>query len=180
MSHELAAIKKTIRKDKRFQRMKELYETNPAYAIDFKGFHTEISRMHMTRSTRSLKRKGKGNHFTENVIDAMLEDTSIRSRCVEILGQCVKIGSSMADTVSNVRDYLVTEYSNILRKIGTQTERKQFVESLMRKFYEYLAQINTLEKHARLVIEDIDKAGYTYRNLVESIKILSRPEQVMV
>jgi pyrimidine operon attenuation protein/uracil phosphoribosyltransferase len=49
---------------------------------------------------------------------------------------------------------------------------------VMKRFYEFFNQVQTLEKHARLIIEDVDKAGYTYRNLVEAIKILSRPEQV--
>lgn len=173
---ELAAIKRIIRKDKKFQRMKELYETNPAYSIDFEGFHKEISTIHLTRNTRSLRRK-KSNQFVENVIDAMLQDAAGRSRIVEILGQCVKIGTSMEKTVSNVRDYLLSEYTVVLRKLGTQTERKYFVESVMRAFYEYLSQIETLEKHARLVVDDIDKAGYVYKNLIESIKILTRPEQ---
>lgn len=173
---EMKALRRTIKKDKKYLRFREMFEGNPAFSIDFESYHEELQRLHTTRHTRQLRRKSKG--FTESVVDAMLQDQATRSRCVEMLGECIKISSSMEDTLVNLRDYLLSEFSQQLKRVGTQTERKSFVESVMMPFYEYISDVQTLEKSARLVVDDIDKAGYTYRNLVEAIKILSRPEQV--
>lgn len=173
---EIKALRRIIKKDKKFIRFREAYEGNPAFNIDFEDFHEELKRLHETRSTRHLKRKSKG--FTEDVIDGMLQDQATRSRVAEILGQCVKISSSVEKTLNNLRDYLLSEFSTQLKRLGAQTERKMFIESVMSSFYEYVSDVQTLEKSCRLIVDDIDKAGYTYRNLVEAIKILSRPEQV--
>ena len=35
-----------------------------------------------------------------------------------------------------------------------------------------------IKKHAKYIVDDIDQAGYTYRNLVESIKLMGKPETV--
>ena len=174
---ERNALRRIIKKHKIYQRYLELFEKNPAFSINFDELHGEIETMHVTRRTRTLRRK-KNAHFTENVVDAMLDDQACRSRCTEILGQCVKITNAMEENLGNVRDFLLTEFANHLKHVGTQAERKAFVENVMKRFYEFFNQVQTLEKHARLIIEDVDKAGYTYRNLVEAIKILSRPEQV--
>lgn len=176
---ELKAFRRTIKQNKRFQQFLDMFERNPAYAIDFDGYHEELQRLHTTRQVRELHRKKKQSiQFPVKVLEAMLQDQATRSRCTEILGECVKISSAMDKTLSNLRDYLLSEYAHILKGIGTQVERKAFMESVMKQFYEYLSQIQTLDKSARLVVDDIDQAGYMYRNVVEVIKVLSRPEQV--
>lgn len=176
---ERNALRRIIKKHKIYQRYLELFEKNPAFRINFDAYHEEIATMHTTRRTRTLRRK-RNVQFVENVVDAMLDDQACRSRCAEILGECVKISNAMEENLGNVRDFLLTEFARHLKDIGTQAERKGFVENVMKRFYEFFNQVQTLEKHARLIIEDVDKAGYTYRNLVEAIKVLSRPEQVQL
>lgn len=175
----LKAIRSTIKKNPRYKQFLENFRGNPAYNINFEEFHEELQRLHTTRLTRELKRK-KSRSFPEKVLDAMLQDQSTRSRCAEILGQCTKISNAMERTLSKLRDYLCAEYAGYLKTVGAQGERKAFVESIMRDFYDFYDEVKTLENSARIVIEDIDKANYMFKNLVEIIKVLSRPEQVML
>jgi hypothetical protein len=176
---EWKAIRRILKKNPRYQQFLENFRGNPAYNIDFEEFHQELQRLHTTRLTRELKRK-KSRSFPEKALDAMLQDQSTRSRCAEILGQCTKISSAMDRNLSKLRDYLCSEYSDSLKRVGTQVERKSFVEALMRDFYDFFDEVKTLEKSASIVIEDIDKANYMFKNLVEIIKVLSRPEQVIL
>jgi len=176
---ELKAIRKKIRQDERFQQFLKNFRGNPAYQIPFETYHEELQRLHTTRLTRELKRK-KSRSFPEKALDAMLQDQATRSRCAEILGECSKISSAMERTLSKLRDYLLSEYGGYMKIVGTVAERKAFVEAVMRDFYDFFDEVKTLEKSAGIVIEDIDKANYMYKNLVELIKVLSRPEQVML
>lgn len=176
---ELKAIRRIIKKNQRYQQFLENFRGNPAYNIDFEEFHEELQRLHTTRLTRELKRK-RTRSFPEKVCEAMLQDQSTRSRCAEILGQCTKISGAMERTLSKLRDYLCAEYADTLKRIGAQGERKAFVEAIMRDFYDFYDEVKTLEKASSIVIEDIDKAGFMFKNLVEIIKVLSRPEQVIL
>lgn len=177
MSEKIAMIRRRIRENKKYQRFKQAQENNPNNVIDFPALHEEIERMHKTRAIRSLHRKSKG--FVDDVVDALLQDQQHRARCTEILAVCVTVSGTMTDTLNNLRDYLIIEYTDILRSIGTVKERQAVVESVLRPFYEYLEKIEQLRSHARLIIEDIDKAGYGFTNLVHTLQLLSKPERIL-
>ena len=109
----------------------------------------------------------------------MLQDQAYRSRCTEILASCISIDGGFQETLVNLRDYLLLEYgARISRGRTTKDERRQFMENVLRPFFRYLHRVDQLKSHAKYLIDDIDKAGYTYRNLVESIKLLGKPEIV--
>lgn len=177
MSERMSMIRRRIRSDSKYQRFKESFRSNPNTAIDFDGLHEELSRLHKTRSVRSLRRKSKG--FVDDVVDALLQDQQHRSRCAEILGDCVKISGAMTDTLDNLRDYLLIEFTDLLKGVGTVKERQSVVESVLRPFYQYLEQVEQIKQHAKIIVEDIDKAGYAFTNLVASIQLLSRPERIL-
>lgn len=177
MSERMSMIRRRIRDNVKYQRFKEAYNKNPNNVINFEALHEEMTRLHKTRAVRSLRRKAKG--FVDEVVDALIQDQQTRSRCAEILGSCVTITGTMTDTLNNLRDYLLLEYSDLLKSIGTVKERQAVVESVLRPFYKYLEQVEQVRVHAKIIIEDIDKAGYAFTNLVSAIQLLSRPERVL-
>lgn len=176
---DIGALRRVIKRDSRFKQFLKNFQGNPAYNLDFAELHSELQRLHATRITRELRRK-RSRSFPEKLAEAMLQDQAVRSRCAEILGECAKINDAMTRTLSNVRDYLLSEYAGNLKVIATATERKAFVESSMKQFYEFQSDVAVLEKSAKIIIEDIDKANYMFRNMVELVKVLSRPEQVLL
>ena len=177
MSIAIDDIKRALRRDQKLVRFKKMFEGNPNFSMNFEDLHEELETMHSTRKVRTLNRK-RGD-FAEEVLDSMLIDQSTRSRCAEILGACVKVRGALSETLDNLRDYLIFAYSARLKSVGgTQAERKAFVESVLRPFYKFLSNVSQLEEHCKVIITDIDKAGFTYTNLVETIKILSAPERV--
>lgn len=177
MSQKVKMIRRRIRDDEKYKRFKVAQKNNPNNVIDFENLHKEMARLHKTRSVRSLKRKSKG--FVNDVVDALLQDQQARSRCAEIVSICIEISGSMTQTLDNLRDYLVTEYAELLKAVGTVGERKMVVESVLRPFYEYLSNIEQLRQHAKVIMEDVDKAGYGFTNLVNTLQMLSRPERIL-
>jgi len=165
-------LRRIVKKDEKYKRFKAAVDGNANMQLPFADLHEELSRMQKTRQVRSLSRRNK--RFTQDVIDAMLQDQAYRSRCTEILTQTLEITGVYQDTLTNLRDYLLFEYGKRLG--GTKGERQQFMENVLRPFFRYIHKVEQLIDHAKLIVGDIDQAGYTYRNLVESIKLLGKPE----
>lgn len=171
----LDALRRIVKKDDKYLRFKRAARNNPNLQLPFEDLHEELDRMQRTRGVRSLSRKDK--QFTGSVVDAMLQDQAYRSRCTEILASCISIDGTYSVTLLNLRDYLLLEYGGRMGKGRTTKEdRKQFMENVLRPFFKYLHSVEQLKTHARYIIDDIDKAGFTFRNLVESIKLLGKPE----
>lgn len=175
MSREIDAIKRTIRADEHYKKFKATFASNPRFCIDFDGLLEELHTMHSVRKTRRLKRK---RTLVEDAVDAMLLDQSTRSRCAEIVAQIMEVEHVFNTTVTNMRDYILVEYAQYLKSVGTQAERKVFVESLLRIYYKYLSNLQNVKQVAQYIIQDVDKAGFMFTNLVATLQILSRPEQV--
>lgn len=173
---QLDRIRRMVRKDEKYKRFSKAADHNPALHIPYDELHEELERIHRTRAMRVLTREKR---FTEKLIDAMLTDAQSRARCADILSTCLKVTGNFHETLTNLRDYLVIEYSEQLgTRVRTKEERRAFMESVLRPFYRYVYKVEQLEKHARLVVEDIDKAGYTFTNLVNAAKLLGKPESI--
>lgn len=169
---DLDHIRRLVKKDDKYLRFKRSVEKNPNLQLAFDDLHEELDRMQRTRQIRSLERRSKT--FTMNVVDAKLQDQQYRSRCTEILASTIPITGTFNETLTNLRDYLLLEYGK--RIGGTKNERQQFMENVLRSFFRYLHKVEQLKEHVRFIIDDIDKAGYTFNNLIELIKLLGKPE----
>jgi hypothetical protein len=175
---DIERLRRAVKSDEKYLKFKRAVDKNPNLHLPFEELHDELGRMQRTRQVRSLSRSDK--NFTQTVIDAMLQDQAYRSRCTEILASCISITGAFQETLVNLRDYLILEYGTRMGSKGrvTKEERRNFMENVLRPFFRYIHKVEQLKEHARLIIEDIDKAGYTYRNLVESIKLLGKPESI--
>lgn len=172
---DLEHVRRLVKRDSKYKKFKQNVESNPNLQIPFEELHEELERLHKTRSLRSLNRKDK--NFTSSLVDAMIQDQRTRSRCTEILAACIAITGGYQETLTNLRDYLLLEYGGRMSTgRTTKEERRQFMENVLRPFFRYIHKVEQLREHAKYVVEDIDKAGYTFRNLVEAVKMLGKPE----
>lgn len=174
---DLDLLRRTVKRYEKYKKFMKSVKANPNLQLPFEELHEELERMQKMRRVRSLTRKDK--NFTGSVVDAMLQDQAYRSRCTEILASCIAITGGFQDTLLNLRDYLLFEYGGrIGRGRTTKEERKNFMENVLRPLFKYLHKVEQLKEHAKYIVDDIDKAGFTYRNLVESIKLLGKPESI--
>lgn len=174
MSSENAkSVKRRVKEDSKYKNFCRAMKSNPNLKLPFDDLYEELDSMMITRKVRSLNRKSKS--FTHDVLDSMIQDQQIRSRCTEMLSSCVAIETSYKETLDNLRDYLMLEYSGSLGTRSTKDERRSFFESVLKTQYKYLTKVDRLRQQATYIITDIDKAGYNYRNIVEMIKLMSNP-----
>ncbi|MNV25352.1 hypothetical protein D3C71_1164480 [compost metagenome] len=173
-TEKLEHIRRLVKNDDKYGSFKKSVEKNPNLKLPFDDLHEELERMQKTRSIRSLNRRDK--RFTEAVLDAKLLDQQYRSRCTEILGSTIPITGAFQDTLTNLRDYLLLQYGK--RIGGTKNERQQFMENVLRPFFKRIHKVEQLKEHCRFIVDDIDKAGYTFNNLIELIKLLGKPESL--
>ena len=170
---QLALLKKTISKDERLQRLKTAFGELPEYRLNLGDLHEEVDSMMVTRPIRSLDRRDAS--FIDAIVDAMMTDQQYRTRITEILMSCVKVEKSLSRSVTQISDYLGTEYHSVIYQVyKTKYERVAFIESVLRKYTTYLDKIDELKQRCVLLTTDIDKAGYMFKGLIETVQISAR------
>ena len=176
-SEDIKRVKRAIRKDERFARLKEIYETAPQYNLPLDEFRIEMDTTFASRKVRQLKTSTRDSGFAQNIIDALMEDQAIRGRFTEILTACIRCDRTLSASMEKMRAYLMIEYhGSIVRLYGTKIERERFIDYMMKTYEEYRKKVIILREQLELMITDIDKAGFAIKNSVEAIKLLSRPE----
>lgn len=161
-----------INKDERIKRLHKAFGELPQYNLPDKEMIEEIQDLHTLRKTRQLNRKSKS--FVTDIIEAMLDDGSKRSRLVEITSVCFKTIHQLRNALDDLEGYILYTYGSQMNQLRTKNEREQFVyHHILKPFHKYVKKIERVYESAKLVIEDIDKAGYNYRNLVEAVKLLT-------
>ena len=169
---DLLRLKRLLLKDKRVRKLEDAFDRLPEYNLPIKTVYEEIERIHMTRKTRHLD-KSSGS-FVSDVTEGMLDDQSNRSRLTEILMSCIHALKNLNASLESLEGYLLIEYADQLGTIRTKGERANFVEHhVLSKYHKYADRTSRIKEACELVITDIDKAAWMYKNLIESIKMAS-------
>lgn len=169
-SEELKRVRKVIRRDAQFKKVNKFFE-RLSDEISVVGLYEEIQRLHKMRSSRSLERTNKG--FLDKIVEANLQDQSYRSRLAEIQMDCVRSVSKYQPVVEDLVLYLHAEYLETLKGFfSSKADRLEFLQSMCKEHAKFLRNIESVEEAAKIVIQDIDKAGYMYKNLIDAVKIV--------
>lgn len=175
---DMLRIKRLILKDKRVQRIERAFEELAEYNLPIKDMYEEIDRIHMTRKTRHLDKSSET--FVQDIIDGMLNDQSSRSRLTEILMSCIHASRNLSSSLETLEGYLQIQYADQLGAIRTKAERTSFIEHhILSKYHKYIDRVTRIKEAAELVMVDIDKAGFVYRNVIEAVKLAAGRREVM-
>lgn len=165
----LTEVIRVLRRDPRYKRLKELFDTSPIYKIHLEEFSAEVLTLHKTRAIRRL------NSLDPKIVDAIVNaitiDQSSRSRLTEISITCLRARSSLEDALEALKHHLLAAYQEDLRQFRTKEERMVVMDMTFRQFRRYLIQVETLRATTDLVIQDIDKGGWAIRSLTDALKI---------
>lgn len=104
--------------------------------------------------------------------DALLRDLSFRSRLVEIRVKVSVELSNLIEATKSIRRYLMTEFAEDLREFSTADQRKSFVDRIIKPGLDYEAEAQSIVDLVDLIIRDIDQAGFSFRNIVETLKLM--------
>ncbi len=129
----------------------------------------EIGRLHSGRKSRSLF----GSELSaDKIIEANLQDTSYRSRLVEIRIDLAKILSLATTTLDTVKSKVYQTYTEDLKVFKTKGERMSYVESFLTLGTMFTKRVEDLSDQLDLVIKDIDQTSFTYKNAIQILEII--------
>lgn len=175
---DMLRIKRMILKDKRVLKLDRAFSQLAEYNLPLRDMFEEIERLHMTRKTRHLDKQSET--FVQDIVDGMINDQSSRSRLTEIMMSCVHSVKNLEQSLDMLEGYLLLEYSSTLSNIRTKAERQSFMRHhILTKYRRYVNRVNRVKDAAELVITDIDKAGYYYKNLIETVKLAAGRREVI-
>lgn len=169
-AEEIKRLRKHIRKDVQFKKINKFFDrVSEEQSAD--GLYQEVQRLHKMRSSRTLDRGGKA--FLDRVVEANLQDQSYRSRLAEIQMECTRTLSKYEPIIEDLVLYLHAQYlENIKGFFSSKQDRIEFLNGLCKEHARFLREIRSVEESAKIVITDIDKAGYMFKNLIEAVKIV--------
>jgi DNA repair ATPase RecN len=168
---------KELKADARVKRLAKTFASTPIFQIDVEKLSEEIANTHKTRPIRRLDlREPK---FLDTVIDANTNDQRVRSRYSEIIMECSRAIDKLDDLLDFVTQYLLTTYSMSLRGYRTKEERMYVINSVLRTYRKYKKALVTLREEARLIVEDIDKGGWSLERSIKAMQIHTHKEHIL-
>lgn len=169
-AEELKRARKHLRKDTQFKRVARFFD-RVSDEISTEGFYDEIKRLHKMRSSRTLDRKTKA--FLDSVIEANLQDQSYRSRLAEIQMECARVLAKYEPIIDDLVSYMHAQHLETIKGFfSAKADRIEFLQSLCKDHNRFLREVRSIEDAAKIIITDIDKAGYMFKNLIEAMKIV--------
>ena len=167
---DLLLLKRSIKKDPRIKRLSLSFEELPMYNIPLKDNYEEVEQMHKVRKTRYLDRAS--TTFVQDIMEGMLDDAAKRARLSEILMGCSNTLRALNSTLDSLEGYLLIEYASKLRRISTKGERTSFIRHhVFDKYRKYSERVERVKYACEVVMSDIDKAGYTYTNIIKTVQL---------
>lgn len=165
-------LRKKLDADETFARYKRIIDN--ANRVNLEELLKEAVRLHSTRSVRSLS--AKTSVGSKSLSKALSEDQSYRSRIVELIVQIRAEYNPLNVATLAIRDHLNSKYS---RELGVRTvaERESTWRKLTQKGSSRLEELSNAVETLEYVIEDIDKAGYALRNMVDLLQLTTKTER---
>ncbi len=157
-------VQRIIKKDPKLLRLKKSFSTLPQYRIDFEELQSEMKNLHRMRKLQKLS--ADDPNFVRKISEAAITDHSFRTRLTEILVIGYEASANLNKTLNSLTDYMLTEYADDLSKLRTKEERRQFITSVLDKFYSYVQDAELLIQICKSYIDNIDKGGFMIRELV--------------
>lgn len=171
-------LRKKIKRHSRYRKLKELLEDPDVeqYNIPFSEYLNEIKLTYRSRRFRNLDPNELAT-ILEDVTSCSIEDTQLRSRYTEMLIVSTQAIKSIAGLLDRFESWVFIEFSGDLRDCFTnQADRKKLIDDILKDFRDYLKDAEAFKEQVSLILSDLDKAGYSVKNIVDAQKLIFRPE----
>lgn len=171
---DLDRVKTKIKSSRRFKGMLSLFETDERFSIPVDGYVSEVRTMFKMRKFRNLDVNDP--KFTRKFAESIIQDQSYRSRMTEILTQCYASKRALDRLLDVFYDYAIVEFAKDLRILSTAKERESLINTILNRFQKYTISLDALIQEIDYYVKDIDKAGYTAKNIAEVYAIVFKKE----
>lgn len=169
VTRDLSGLLKAMKKDKKYKRLKETFDTIPLYQMPIKKLADEIETLHKSRLMRILNVEDP--KFVDKLIRANVQDQSVRGRLTEIMMMGVRVNSTLSRALKSLRYHLLITFTDELRPYRTKEERTEIINMVLKTFEIYIADIEMLNQSATLCVVDIDKANYSMSRTLEALAL---------
>lgn len=174
VERSLKALRITMKKDKRYKRMRESFDRLPMFQLPIESLIKEVETLHKMREIRRLNTEDTG--FVDSLIKANTSDQAIRGRLTEVIMACVRGASQLEKATRALRNHLLFTFTSELRSYRTKEERQQVVEMVLVPFRDYIDQISVLKEITELVVTDIDKGAWSLKLTTSALELHGRRE----
>ncbi|QZE57379.1 hypothetical protein MPK71_gp170 [Erwinia phage pEa_SNUABM_1] len=171
---DLKRIRIKVKNDKRYKKLRDIYKTNAIFQQPLAELQDEARKLFKMRKVRTLNISDPSalNKLAESII----QDQSYRSRMTEILTNIHTASKLLNDMLERFQDYASVTYAKDLKAVGAAKERERCVRNIMAEYYRYADSLEQLKDEIDLYIKDIDKCGFAFKALVDTMNIINQRE----
>ena len=171
---DLKRIRLKVKNDKRYKKLRDIYKTNDIFQQPLAELQDEARKLFKMRKVRTLNVSDPTalNKLAESII----QDQSYRSRMTEILTHIHTASKLLNDMLERFQDYATVTYAKDLKAVGAAKERERCIRNIMAEYYRYADSLELLKEELDLYIKDIDKCGFAFKALVDTMNIINQRE----
>lgn len=166
-----ATLRNAIREDRKYLKFKKIV-LEEQKKIDEQVHIDELTGLHTSRISRTLYGK-RGQYSAETLMEASLQDLSVRSRMVEIRVQISLHTGMIEAAIKAISKYIYVEYLLNDPCYVTEGQRNGFIADFLSQWTKNLEHYNAILQMADTFIKDVDQAGFNLRNMMDCLKLLS-------
>lgn len=165
-------IKNDIRESADYQKFKKIM-LRTQKGLQVERDRTEALSMHAGRTSRKLY--GMKQYSPKALMDASLNDMSVRSRLVELRVNTSVQKDMLHEAVKAMKQSILTNFGDQLKpKFKTIGERTAFLDNLLATALEIEHEGEAFIKLLDSLVADIDKASFHLRTMSDALQLLDQ------
>lgn len=172
---DLKRIRLKIKDDKRYKNVRKIFNTNSLFQLPLDEYQDEVRNLFKMRKVRSLTLDASPKSLNK-LAESIVQDQSYRSRMTEVLATVKNAAKHLGDMLDRFQDYATVTYARDLKAVGAAKERERTVKNVMAEYYRYQDGLTLLIEEIELYIKDIDKAGFAFKSMVDTLHIINQRE----
>ncbi len=166
---DLRAFLNEIKEDVKYKKFARVVATTQK-RVDLEANRNEAIASHATRTSRQLH--GKKQYSPKALLEASMNDLSVRARLVEIRVNVSIHIELLEEACDALRRYIFTQYREQMNEFQNEAQRKALIERVQGVALEIKTEGNSLLTTLDHIIKDIDQASHLLRNMVEMLKLI--------
>jgi hypothetical protein len=175
----LQALQLKVQKNKKYRTLMETFKNNRLFNLKLDKLQEEILTLHTARQVKNLINftQDGSSKLIDQVVKANIIDQGQRSRLTEIMLGCKRASCAVEDSIKIFKDYALIKWDAELRAFKTKGERENAIKICLHDMLEYQAAADTVFELSKLVVNDIDQAGFALKRIIDAVSLHHTPER---
>lgn len=167
------SLRSSLKEDEAYTAFKKVCKYCTQLA-DYDSVVKELEGLHAGRKSRTMYLHKPS---LDRVIEASAQNTSYRSRCVEILNSVLKAQRLLQAAIDRIEAHVLSNYRDKIQA-RSQADKKTLMHNMFSSAYYQLADLERISEMATHIIHDIDQSGFAIKHILDSLKVLYTKEHM--